>query len=130
VVSERLADGRVKVNLRDQVAFDLNSVELRGGSRSFLDRVAAALVARPNVLAQVVGYTDPTGSPERNLALSRRRAEAVSTYLASRGVAGSRLLVEGRGSQPDPSTNVPSTEIWRLRRIELYLTEAPDQPAP
>ena len=67
-----------------------------------LDDIASVLQAHPEVSnVQITGYTDRIGSKPYNLKLSQRRAEAVKTYLVSKGVAGSRLSTVGKG-QEDP----------------------------
>ncbi|HEX8568970.1 MAG TPA: OmpA family protein [Caulobacteraceae bacterium] len=45
----------------------------------------------------VVAHTDTAGSPEYNLALSRRRAEVVADLLVREGVPRERISLEGRG---------------------------------
>jgi outer membrane protein OmpA-like peptidoglycan-associated protein len=63
----------------------------------------AALVSGQAALVRIVGYTDDVGSPAKNAALSKSRAEAVAAALVSRGVAPSKLVTLGRAS---PETNV------------------------
>lgn len=62
------------------VNFAFNSAELVGDAKSTLDKIPAG----SNVT--LAGYASPEGNSEYNLKLSDRRAEAVKTYLESRGV--------------------------------------------
>ena len=43
------------------------------------------------------GHADPRGSEELNIALSQRRADAVSNELAKRGVGAERIRSVGYG---------------------------------
>ena len=45
----------------------------------------------------VVGHTDSTGSDNYNLKLSQDRAQSVTTYLATQGIASTRLTATGQG---------------------------------
>jgi outer membrane protein OmpA-like peptidoglycan-associated protein len=56
----------------------------------------------------VTGHSSATGSPDANMTLSRRRADAVANYLRTRGqqIASTRITVEAVGDQgatADPS---------------------------
>lgn len=71
----------------------------------------------------LVGHTDDRGSDQENLALSRRRADALAAYLREQGYEG-RIRTEGAGeSQPielDDPDRYTEEEIWALnRRVEL-----------
>ena len=43
----------------------------------------------------VAGHTDNVGKDEYNLGLSQRRAQAVTNYFKSKGLAGSRFTTNG-----------------------------------
>ena len=87
-----------------------------------LDGVAAALTDPQLAAAQLTleGHTDATGSEDYNLRLSERRAEAVVTYLAGRGVARARLRAAGFGEQRLLPAYAPADE--RQRRVEIVRT--------
>jgi outer membrane protein OmpA-like peptidoglycan-associated protein len=71
----------------------------------------------PELRAQVLGYTDPSGSPEGNQRISEQRAQAVKNYLVTRhGIDPGRITTEGRGSQD--STGNPEED----RRAVVILT--------
>ncbi|MHA1537611.1 MAG: OmpA family protein [Alphaproteobacteria bacterium] len=63
-------------------------------------RALAALVQRApgNVRLRIVGYTDNLGSPQQNLLLSTRRAEAAADLLVAAGLPRRRLSIAGRGT--------------------------------
>jgi OOP family OmpA-OmpF porin len=84
----------------------------------------AQAVKEQNIHVMIlVGHADPRGDRQYNLALSKRRAEAVRTYLLAQGVSA-RIIVDGKG--PDQPFDVsllgrPVTqkEAWALdRRVE------------
>lgn len=86
------------------IKFALNSATLTDPAKTTLKQMAAAMkstqLAQYHFLLQ--GFTDSTGKPEHNLALSQKRAEAAQSYLVNTlGVDASRLQAVGRG-QADP----------------------------
>ena len=87
-----------------------------------LDRVAEALADARLADASVVveGHTDAAGGAAYNLALSKRRADAVVAYLIRHGVAGARLRAVGRG-EDQPLTAYAPTD-GRQRRVEIVRT--------
>ena len=57
--------------------FDTNKYELKPQSRTELNRLIEFLRQYRDVQIEVSGYTDNVGTPEANLQLSQRRAQAV-----------------------------------------------------
>lgn len=81
-----------------------NNVEFLFGSslvsESFkveLNNVADQLKANPTMNILVTGYTDEVGGIDANLILSRKRADAVKSYLVSKGVSAARITTKGLG---------------------------------
>ncbi len=111
--------GRTEASVMLHIEFGLDSAELTNDARRDLDRVADALAdARlANTPVTVEGHTDAVGDETYNRRLSRRRAAAVVTYLAQRGVAGSRLTATGFGEER-PLTDYEPTDS-RQRRVEI-----------
>lgn len=114
-------DGSLKVNIPSSISFDTNQYTIKPTFTPVLDQVAQTLVQHPELIAQVVGHTDSTGSPAYNQTLSVNRAQSVANYLAQHGVASSRLAAEGRGQNQPVADN--STEAGRAqnRRVEIFL---------
>ncbi len=64
-------------------AFDKYNVE--GEYQQLLDAHAAYLTATPAAKVLVEGHADERGTPEYNIALGQRRANAVQSYLNAKG---------------------------------------------
>ena len=72
--------------LTASLLFDFDRSSIRPGEATKLDDIAAKLVDRPGEGLEIAGYADRIGSKKYNLALSKRRAEAVRDYLVGKGV--------------------------------------------
>lgn len=101
------------------VNFEFDKSVLLEESKQILDRVAASLIAHPEVKIEVGGHCDSDGSDEYNLGLSDRRAKAVRDYLIKKGVPATRLTSKGYGeSQPIADNNTAEGKA-KNRRVEL-----------
>lgn len=72
---------------------------------------------------EISGHTDNIGSPEYNVLLSRRRAEAVKKHLVESGIETSRITVAGYGSARPISENKTRQGRSLNRRTEFTITE-------
>ena len=84
------------------VYFDFDRDELRPEDLPVLERFGDVVSEYyPDVLLTVEGFTDRAGSPEYNLDLGQRRAEAVRLYLVETvGFSGERVRVVSFGEDP------------------------------
>ena len=73
----------------------------------------------------IIGHTDSTGSAEYNLGLSMRRAQAVSDYLVSTGVAEEKLREVGRGEEDPIASNDTAEGRAQNRRVEIIAIAEP-----
>lgn len=90
----------LRANLK--VFFDYDRAVIKAESYPELDALVKFLAEVPNATGAVEGHTDSMGSDAYNMALSKRRADAVRKYLVDKGVASGRLTSQGYGeSQPD-----------------------------
>ena len=82
----------------DNIYFVFDSSEIQQVSLPTLDRVANILRNAPYIhRMRIEGHTDSQGPQEYNMRLSTNRAEAVVTYIISRGIDPDRLSFEGFG---------------------------------
>jgi outer membrane protein OmpA-like peptidoglycan-associated protein len=93
-----------------------------------LDRVVDVLNASPHLTLAVVGHTDQRGADESNLTLSRRRAEAVVSYIVTGGIDGGRLSAWGRGEADLLSLDDDAASLALNRRLEFVFLGLFTQP--
>jgi outer membrane protein OmpA-like peptidoglycan-associated protein len=108
-----------KTLILEGVTFETGKSTLTPESETILNGVAESLVANDTIRVQVTGHTDNTGSLAINRRLSRARADAVRTYLISRGVAEARLTARGFGPDQPVASNKTAEGRAQNRRVEL-----------
>jgi outer membrane protein OmpA-like peptidoglycan-associated protein len=78
---------KITATLSSDVLFEFDKAVLKPAGVTALDELAEKIKTTPgNEVVNVIGHTDPIGSFEYNLGLSKRRADAVTAHLRSRGV--------------------------------------------
>lgn len=104
-----------------QINFPPNSSRLTAMAKVKAKTFAQALV-QPGIedtVFEIAGYTDASGSREKNIALSQARAEAVRQYLVEAGVPSDRLQAKGYG--PDnlhyPNPTDPKNRMVQARLV-------------
>jgi outer membrane protein OmpA-like peptidoglycan-associated protein len=101
------------------VAFEPGSSSFTQGSSAALTELARLMLVYPSKRIRIEGHTDDTGPESVNLRLSRERAQAVASYLSSRGIADNRLIAKGYGSTQPIDDNFTDASRARNRRIEI-----------
>jgi OmpA-OmpF porin, OOP family len=86
-----------KVSFSADALFDFDKAVLKSDGQLALDDFANKLEGVNYDLIIAVGYTDRIGPDEYNKKLSVRRAEAVKSYLVSRGISPDRIFTDGKG---------------------------------
>lgn len=95
---------------------------VRPAYRQLLQKVQQAAEVFPRSQITVEGHTDSYGGDENNLALSRRRAEAVSAYLTNElAVPAFRLSSVGYGETQPIANNDTEQGRERNRRIDVII---------
>ncbi len=100
-------------------SFKVGSAELPDTLRKQLDVFAEAMRGRKNTgrAVRIEGHADASGTPEVNLALSQKRADAVKAYLVEKGTDAGLLEAIGIGSaSPKVASNPYAPEN---RRVEI-----------
>lgn len=113
-----------KLTLSAGALFPLSSTNIKPLGREKLDELVSRLKEMDYDSVHIVGHTDPTGPADMNEKLSKRRADAVKQYLASKGIDPKRIQTEGKfGTQPMPKTR----DCDALPRMEKIICYSPDR---
>lgn len=117
------ADNQLKLEIPSDISFDVGRADIKSNFRSVLDRFAQTLNANPNTEVRIIGHTDSTGSDAINNPLSVNRAASARQYLSDRGVAMSRIAIDGRGSREPVADNGTDAGRAKNRRVEIFVAE-------
>lgn len=101
------------------IRFGFDKFDLDDGAQTALVPLVEELKKNPALAVALEGYTDPVGTRNYNLELSRRRVESVQRYLVGRGVELWRINTVGLG--PLEARNIANAE---KRRVTVTLTVA------
>lgn len=115
------------VTLDSMTFFDFDKAELDAKSQAALDNIIDQLKTFATVSKiKITGHTDSIGSRAYNQKLSERRAEAVASYLISRGVNPALITTAGAGEdQPVADNSTPEGRAKNRRAvIDIHGTKA------
>ena len=112
------------------VHFAYDDARVRDADMAALDRFASVVQKHyPGAHLTVEGFADPAGTSSYNLALSKRRAESVKQYVASKGVDPTLVNAIGYGKTRlvarNASGGMPGAE---LNRRVVFVVETPANP--
>lgn len=115
---ERVGEG-IKLTFNSQLLFDFGKADLKATNKADLQKFAEILKEYPDTELIIVGHTDNVGSSNFNQNLSKKRAAAVSNFLASAGVSSNRLKAQGKGENEPTASNDDEANRSQNRRVEI-----------
>lgn len=105
-----------------KILFATGQATIEEASGPLVDHVAKTLKDNPTIdLLEVSGHADRVGTPERNLLLTRQRADAVVDALTKHGVDKKRLQAAGYGSYCPMVEGDTAEARERNRRVEFKI---------
>jgi chemotaxis protein MotB len=120
-----LRDGRMTLQLRNDVLFDSGKVSIKKSGKDALREVAGILVSFEDRKLQVAGHTDnvpiSTAQFPSNWELSTARAIQVVKFLVNEGVKPELLSAAGYGEHDPVASNETKDGRAKNRRIEIVL---------
>jgi outer membrane protein OmpA-like peptidoglycan-associated protein len=102
------------------VYFALDSADLSADARQTIDDAAAA-AEEGEAEVLVSGHADRSGSESYNLALSKRRAQAVADALIAEGVPSSAIDVDYYGESSPARPTADGVVEQENRRVTIYV---------
>ncbi len=112
------------ITLSGSVLFASNKSELLPAAQTRLNQVADALLATKERKLTVEGHTDSRGSASYNQVLSQQRADAVRSYIVSRGYPGDLIQAQGIGKDRPVADNESAEGRANNRRVEIIVDHA------
>ncbi len=119
---KRVGEGiNVTFDEKSGVYFATDKAGINPLSAVTLEKLSDILKEYPNSDILIEGHTDSTGDDEHNYKLSKRRAKSVSNFLASKGIASSRLITKWYGESQPKYDNGTVEGRAKNRRVELAI---------
>jgi outer membrane protein OmpA-like peptidoglycan-associated protein len=110
------------ITLSGQVLFVTAKAELLPSAQDQLTLVAKALQDQGEIKPIIVeGYTDSVGSESTNMKLSQDRANAVRSFLISKGLPSEKLTAVGKGKSSPVASNETADGRANNRRVEIVV---------
>lgn len=103
------------------IHFGFDSDAIAGEASEQLDKVARFLKENPGKNAQLSGFTDKAGNQAYNRELSKRRVNAASAFLQSKGIESTRITTDYFGEdKPAMPDSFPNSDALN-RRVEIKI---------
>jgi OOP family OmpA-OmpF porin len=103
------------------IQFETNKADILKSSIKSLNDIVTLLKANPTYKLKISGHADSEGTDEQNMTLSVKRAKACASYLVSKGINESRLIVAGFGETKPLSANNTESGKALNRRVEFAI---------
>ncbi|MCD6669585.1 peptidoglycan-associated lipoprotein Pal [Vibrio cholerae] len=97
LTEQELKEQALRENQTVYFAFD--NATIASDYEAMLAAHAAYLVKNPSLRVTIEGHADERGTPEYNIALGERRAQAVAKYLEALGVQAGQLSIVSYGEE-------------------------------
>ena len=108
-----------------QVFFDTDSATVDAKGQAVVAAIAAVAASDEKMSVRVIGKTDRVGAPPVNMAISKRRTEAVLAALTAAGMPKARIDWGWVGERA-PEVETPDSKVEpRNRVVEITVAREP-----
>ncbi len=118
-----MQQAKVAASMFIAVNFDFDQAALTAEAKTAIENILPTIESKlrgnKNLRVEIAGHTDGKGSDEYNLALSKRRAEAVLAYLGEQCLRKERLSATGYGEGKPIADNETEAGRKKNRRVEI-----------
>jgi peptidoglycan-associated lipoprotein len=105
------------------VFFDLDNATIKDEGKQALATNATWLKRWSTTRINIEGHCDERGTPEYNLGLGERRANAVKAHLVELGVPGDRIVIVSKGKE-SPFCTDKTEACWQQNRRGHFIITA------
>ena len=121
------AHGTVIIDRLPYLTFETGSDRITAQGAATLDGFVAGYDAPPYCRMMIEGHADRVGSVDRNLRLSRRRAEAVAAYLRRKGVTAP-IVISFHGEARPLVETADEVEERQNRYVSIWIDDPRQNP--
>ncbi len=104
---------------KHEILFDSDKASIHKDSDAILNELSVIAKRCPDAKIQISGHTDASGKVDKNMKLSKLRANAVVDYLVKSGIPRERLTAVGYGQTRPLASNDTVEGRAQNRRIEF-----------
>jgi len=121
-IVERIDDGIVVTfDENSGVFFETNKYNINTASNTLLTKLSNILKEYPDTNVLVIGHTDSSGADAYNMTLSKNRAESVTNFFISKGIASNRFTTSWFGEEQPVADNRTPEGRAKNRRVNLAI---------
>ncbi len=117
--NEQLTQSQINNLLAMTVQFKTGSSAIAPHFATQLDQLVVLLKNQPQLALDLSGFADQRGDEQANLLLSKKRVNAVQSYLIKHGVSHKRLSTQAFGEQHTLANSNTTEDNFFDRRVTL-----------
>ncbi len=121
IAAIKKAQETISKDVFNALEFETGSSTIKSKSFKALEKLAELMNTNPSWKLTLKGYTDSSGSLEKNIQLSKDRANAVKLFLMSKDVSGDRISSDGYGPENPIAPNNTAQGRAQNRRVEIQI---------
>jgi outer membrane protein OmpA-like peptidoglycan-associated protein len=126
--SQELKDGISAPQVRKQellqfsfqpIYFDYDQALIKSEYEAYLKELIRMVKSHSDLRIEITGHTDTDGSDAYNLALSKKRSEALLSFFAANGLAKDRVVIQYKGEKEPVDQSNTDEGKQRNRRVDF-----------